>query len=252
MTRGRNKVIKSFTQNLFNDSWTWYFWTYYFQLGKWMNSQSIIVVPPCCAYPKISIPWIKVETLMIQTISCGYYVSCCRFVDVGALISATFKPGHAIIHSILPWGIETLAFFGDKRASRSTNCLVSVEAHNNSYKTLHAHNWNEKMQVHQKQGCETYCEGECWKGHIDPSHPHHPWDRLFKQNCPCMLGTEPTTSKYDIKGPTFLSPNMIIAHVNSICFVLACKIRFFTSFIALWLSHNNFHGSFLLISQLYQ
>jgi hypothetical protein len=27
------KVIESFTQHLPNDSWTQYFWTYYFQLG---------------------------------------------------------------------------------------------------------------------------------------------------------------------------------------------------------------------------
>jgi hypothetical protein len=38
---------------LLGDSWTWYFWTYYFQVGTWINFQSIIVVPPCCAYPKI-------------------------------------------------------------------------------------------------------------------------------------------------------------------------------------------------------
>jgi hypothetical protein len=30
MTHGRNKTIESFTQHLSNDSWTRYFWTYYF------------------------------------------------------------------------------------------------------------------------------------------------------------------------------------------------------------------------------
>jgi hypothetical protein len=30
MTRGRNKIIESFTQHLPGDSWTQYFWTYYF------------------------------------------------------------------------------------------------------------------------------------------------------------------------------------------------------------------------------
>ncbi len=29
MTCGRNKIIENFTQHLFSDSWTWYFWTYY-------------------------------------------------------------------------------------------------------------------------------------------------------------------------------------------------------------------------------
>jgi len=33
MTCGRNKIIESFTQHLPGDSWTQYFWTYYFQVG---------------------------------------------------------------------------------------------------------------------------------------------------------------------------------------------------------------------------
>ncbi len=33
MTRGRNKIIENFTQHLPGDSWTRYFWTYYFQVG---------------------------------------------------------------------------------------------------------------------------------------------------------------------------------------------------------------------------
>ncbi len=33
MTHGRNKIIESFTQHLPGDSWTRYFWTYYFQVG---------------------------------------------------------------------------------------------------------------------------------------------------------------------------------------------------------------------------
>jgi hypothetical protein len=28
-----SEIIKSFTQHLFSDSWTRYFWTYYFQVG---------------------------------------------------------------------------------------------------------------------------------------------------------------------------------------------------------------------------
>jgi hypothetical protein len=89
------------------DSWTRYFWTYYFELGMWINFQSLIVVPPCCAYPEISTLWIKVKTLMIQATPCGYCVSYCRFVDDGALTSATFKLEHTSINWILPWGIET-------------------------------------------------------------------------------------------------------------------------------------------------
>ncbi len=84
MTRGKNKIIEGFTQHLSSDSWTRYFWTYYFQVGMWIKSQSIIVVPPCCAYPKIFTPWIKVETPMMDlTIPCGYFVSYWRFVDGG-------------------------------------------------------------------------------------------------------------------------------------------------------------------------
>jgi len=115
MTHGRNKVIESFTQHLLKDSWTWYFWTYYFEFSTWLSSQSIIVVPPCCAYPKISTPWIIVETLMIQTIWCGYYVSYCKFVDVRTLTSAIFKPRHTSIHWILPWGIGMLVFLETRR-----------------------------------------------------------------------------------------------------------------------------------------
>jgi hypothetical protein len=32
MTHGKNKIIENFTQHLPNDSWTQYFWTYYFQV----------------------------------------------------------------------------------------------------------------------------------------------------------------------------------------------------------------------------
>jgi hypothetical protein len=120
----------------------------------WIMSRSIIVVPQCCAYPKISTPWIKVETTMMWAIRCEYYVFCCRFVGGGVSMSATFKPRHASIHWVLPWGIETLVHFEDEVASRSTNWLVSVETYNNNYKTLHAHNWNEKMWFYQNKVVE--------------------------------------------------------------------------------------------------
>jgi hypothetical protein len=84
--------------------------------------------------------WIKVETPMIQTIPCGYCVFCCRFVNGGVLMSATFKLGHTSINWILPRGIENLVFFENKKALMSTNWLVSVEIDNNGCKTLHAHN----------------------------------------------------------------------------------------------------------------
>jgi hypothetical protein len=72
VTCGRNMIIENFTQHLPNDSLIWYFWTYYFQVSTWINSQSIIVVTPCCAYPKIFILWIKVKTPMVDlAIPCG-------------------------------------------------------------------------------------------------------------------------------------------------------------------------------------
>ncbi len=72
MTCGRNKIIENFTQHLPSDSWIRNLWTYYFQVGTWINSQSIIVVPPCCAYPKILTFWIKVKTPMVDlAIPCG-------------------------------------------------------------------------------------------------------------------------------------------------------------------------------------
>ncbi len=127
------------------------FWPIIFQVGTWINSQSIIVVPPCCAYPKKIIPWIKVKTPMMDlTIPCGYCVSYCRLVDGAALMSATFKPKHTNINWASTWGIEMLVFFGNKRVSRSTDWLVNVEIHNNSYKTLYAHGWNEEMRVYKK------------------------------------------------------------------------------------------------------
>ncbi len=139
MTCGRNKI------KLPSASWTRHFWTYYFQVGTWINSQYIIVVPPCCAYPKIFTPWINVKTQMMDlTIPCGYCVSCYKFVNGGASTSATFKPGHTSIDWILPWGIETIVLFGNKRASRLVDWLVSVETQNNKFKTLHAHGQNEK------------------------------------------------------------------------------------------------------------
>ncbi len=56
-------------------------------------------------------------------------ISCCRFVDGGASTNATFKPGRTNINWVLPWGIEMLVIFGNKRASKLTNWLVSVETH---------------------------------------------------------------------------------------------------------------------------
>ncbi len=129
----------SFIQHLSNDSWTWYFWTYYFRIGTWINFQSIIVVPPCCAYPKI-FTRINVETPMMDlAIPCGYCVFCCKFVDGGVSMNATFKLKHTHINWVLPWGIELLVFFGNKRVSRSADWLVNVEIQNNSWKTLYAH-----------------------------------------------------------------------------------------------------------------
>ncbi len=99
MTHEINKIIESFTQHLSDDSWTQYFWAYYFQVGMWINSQSIIVVPPCYAYPKIFTPWINVERSMMDlAIPCGYYVSCYKFMDGGASMNATFKLGHTNIN----------------------------------------------------------------------------------------------------------------------------------------------------------
>ncbi len=112
MIRGRNKIIESFTQHLLGDSWTQYFWTYYFQVVTWINFQSIIVVAPCYAYMKIFTLWIKVKSPMMNlVIPCEYCVFCCRFMDGGASTSATFKPRHININWVLPWGIENIGSF---------------------------------------------------------------------------------------------------------------------------------------------
>jgi hypothetical protein len=42
-------------------------------------------------------------------------ISCYKFVNGGALTSATFKPRHISINWVLPWGIETLVLFGNKK-----------------------------------------------------------------------------------------------------------------------------------------
>jgi hypothetical protein len=73
-----------------------------------------------------------------------HIISYYRFVDGVASTSATFKLRHTNINWVLPWGIEMLVFFGNKKDSRLTNWLVSVETHDNRCKTLHAHNWNEE------------------------------------------------------------------------------------------------------------
>jgi hypothetical protein len=68
MTCGRIKIIESFIQHLPSDSWIRYFWTYYFQVGTWINFQTIIVIAPCCAYPKIFTLWIEVKTPMVDLV----------------------------------------------------------------------------------------------------------------------------------------------------------------------------------------
>ncbi len=42
----------------------------------------------------------------------------------------------------------------NEAASRLVDWLVSVETYNNSYKTLHAHNWNEETWVYQNKVVE--------------------------------------------------------------------------------------------------
>jgi hypothetical protein len=69
-------------------------------------------------------------------------------------MNATFKPRHTNIHWILPWGIETLVHFENKATSSSVDWLFSVETYNNSYKTLHAHNWNEETWIFQNKVVE--------------------------------------------------------------------------------------------------
>jgi hypothetical protein len=129
-----------------NDSWIWYFWIYYFQLGTWINFQSNIVVPSCCAYLKIFILWITVKTPMMDlAIPCGYCLYCCRFVDGKVSTSATFKLRHTSINWVLLWDIETLVLFRNKGALRLAGWLLSVEIHNKGYKTLHEHGWNEEI-----------------------------------------------------------------------------------------------------------
>jgi hypothetical protein len=61
------------------------------------------------------------------------HIISCEFVYGGVSTSATFKSRHININWILPWGIEMLVLFINKRVSR-----------------LHAHGWNGKMQVHKK------------------------------------------------------------------------------------------------------
>jgi hypothetical protein len=87
---------------------------------------------------------------LIQYVVKGNAIHAWQFMDGGVSTNATLKPRHTSINWILPWGIKTLVIFGNKRASRSTNWLVSVKIHNNDCKTLHAHNWNEKTRVHKK------------------------------------------------------------------------------------------------------
>jgi hypothetical protein len=66
-------------------------------------------------------PFLEIKTLMIWAIPCGYYVSRFRFVNGGASTSTTFKLGDTNIYGILPWVIETLVFFGNKRVLRLVN-----------------------------------------------------------------------------------------------------------------------------------
>jgi hypothetical protein len=79
-------------------------------------------------------------------------------MDGGVSTSGTLKLGHISINWVLPWDIEMLVLFGNKGAPKLVDWLVSVETHNKGCKTLHAHGWNEKMRVYQKQGCETHYE----------------------------------------------------------------------------------------------
>ncbi len=168
-----------------------------------ITSQSIIVVPSCYAYPKISIPWIKVETPMIWAIPCEYYVYCRRFVDGGVSMNDTFKPRHTSIHWILPWGIEALVHFEDETASKLTYWLVSVEIYNNSYKTLHAHNWNEETWVYQNKVVEHIVKVGIEKATlILHTHVTHGIDDLDETSHACMVQNQQHSNmKYKVPLP---------------------------------------------------
>ncbi len=95
------------------------------------------------------------------------------------------------IHWILPWGIEMLIVYGETKTLRSMDWLVIVETRNNGCKTLHPHDRDEKVQVYKKQGYGVHCENKCWKGHIDPPHPCHPWmDDSNEIDHACMVQSQ--------------------------------------------------------------
>ncbi len=68
---------------------------YYFQFSMWLNSQSIkLLFHHVMCIAKFPVLELKYKHQWSTKFPCGYCVFCCRFVDGGVLMSATFKPKH--------------------------------------------------------------------------------------------------------------------------------------------------------------
>jgi len=55
MTHWKNKIIESFTQHLPSDSWTRYFWTYYFQVVCELTFNPLLLLHHVVHIPKYSL-----------------------------------------------------------------------------------------------------------------------------------------------------------------------------------------------------
>jgi hypothetical protein len=55
---GRKKVVESFEWHKFNESWTRYFWAYYYQFGMLTHFHYWVFVIEYLTYAIIFIPWI--------------------------------------------------------------------------------------------------------------------------------------------------------------------------------------------------
>jgi hypothetical protein len=90
-----------------------------FNLVHELTFNSLLLFHHIVHIPKY--PLLEIKTLMIWAISCGYHVSCFRFVNGGVSMSTTFKLGNTNIYGVLPWVIGTLILFGNEGVSRLAN-----------------------------------------------------------------------------------------------------------------------------------
>ncbi len=111
---GRKKVVESFGWHKFGESWTQYFWSYYYQFGMLTHFHYWVGFCYWISYISNYFHSLNFFENNPTYILFMHYVCCCRIVDDWLLTIIAFQPRYTSEYKILSWGIEMLIFSWNK------------------------------------------------------------------------------------------------------------------------------------------